>query len=150
MKPTVKWSCISGGARAPVFESPTSGKAAEWSSMVGAPFLFLFFARFPLEGATFRDLCSPMGLIRLYEGINQLSTFRDQAIQNQKQGILTLISVVTFLRVAQKWGVGQDSRAFCHCCDLEEKCTCKACPVSLSGSPQIPLAIAHLCMAYLG
>ena len=36
--------------------------------MVESSFLFLFFARFPLEGTTFRDLCSPMGLSRLSKG----------------------------------------------------------------------------------
>lgn len=67
LKPTVKRSCISGGARAPASESPPSGKADEWPLMVKSSFLFLFFARFPLEGAIFRDLCSPMGLSRLHK-----------------------------------------------------------------------------------
>ena len=69
LKPTVKRSCISGGARAPASESPPSEQADEWPLIVKSSFLFLFFARFPLEGAIFRDLCSPMGLSRLHEGL---------------------------------------------------------------------------------
>ena len=66
----VKWSCISGGARAQFCERPPSEKAADWLLTTDPSFLFLFFARFPLEGATlFRDLYSPMGLSRLHEGL---------------------------------------------------------------------------------
>ena len=72
LNPTVKWLWISGRARALFSGSAISEGATRWSLILPSIFLCLFFARFPLEGATFRDLFSPIGPSRLQERYNQL------------------------------------------------------------------------------
>ena len=76
LKPTVKWLCISGRARTSVSGRLISEEAAICSFKFPSIFLCLFFARFPFEGATFRE-CSPMGLSKLQERYHQLGTLRD-------------------------------------------------------------------------
>lgn len=98
----VKWSCISGGARAQFCERPPSEKAADWSLTTDPSFLFLFFARFPLEGATFRDLCSPMGLSRLHEGLESAFDLQKPGYPNRKQDMRASISVIAFLGNAKQ------------------------------------------------
>ena len=72
LNPTVKWLWISGRARALFSGSAISEKAARCSLKLPSIFLCLFFARFPLERATFRDLLSPIRPSRLRKRYDQL------------------------------------------------------------------------------
>ena len=72
LNPTVKWLWISGRARASCFGSAISEEAARCSLKLLSFFLCLFFARFPLDGAIFRDLYAPIGLSRLQKRCDQL------------------------------------------------------------------------------
>ena len=65
LNPMVKWLRISGHARASFSGSGLSEEVAICSLRLPPIFLCLFFARFPLEGATFRDFFSPIGTSRL-------------------------------------------------------------------------------------
>ena len=74
LNPTVKWLWMSGRARASFSGSAISEGAARCSLILPSIFLCLFFARFPLEGATFNDLFLPIGPSRLQKRYNQLWT----------------------------------------------------------------------------
>ena len=85
-------------------EIPFSEEAADCLFKVPFILVFFFFARFPLEGATFRDLCSPIGPSRLHSDESQLLDFHRQGIEYRQQAKCTSSSALTGSRVTIQKG----------------------------------------------